>query len=851
MHRESQVAPVDEHSAGREATGSHPTEGALRAATWSLAALVAVAPLVIGGVRPDHQLLLGFGALAVFTLTAWTRFGHRLRFRWPLWPPAILCVLGLGQLVPLPAGVVEAIAPRAHEIFSFTLGDLGLYGPGTGHALSVDPPSTLLAVVHQAAFLAVAWAASELPRGHRRTVSLAILGSATLVAVIGFVHLAFGADRILGFYVPVNGAPLRGYYGTFVNNNTLASFLALGAMLGLGHAAESDDASIRGRVLVATALCAAGNLLSGSRGGQVALVMGLLAFVALSHVPGPEAQDAQRARSRVLARAGLAAGSIGLGLALFLLPDWQRTGWDALVTENKFAAWPAALDYAAAFPALGSGRGTFGVTYPLFQSLTMPSQVSHPENIILQHLCEWGLVGALVGLGGAVLGFGAALRAPGRATQPRHWGLLAGLVAVGIGQLADFGLEAAGLSLPVAAAFGLTLTRLRRERAPRRGRRLAPVAALGATAFLGFVAWRAPMALAALPDRAIGTVAAAPPEASAILSAAQASVADHPADAFLALKVAQRLEALPEPDFASVMRWLNRALFLAPNAGEIRLLAARALSRRGRWTQAADEYRAAMETLPWETLRLVREIVARVRTPELWARAIADTDTARLALGNALLAGAPPPLARETIQRLQVDRPNDAGLWTLSARACLGVDDRACVAEAAARLDALGRPLVAAPFRARLALRAGQPAEARGHLEAVRALGTRDRDFLSAAARLYRDLDDLAAGRETLDRLWPLVALDDRQAAAFLAERGALELELGDPALAVQNYERAWRLRPAPAYARGLTAAADRLGRPELARSVLGPTASGAGGSPTGSSDGPAPSPDARPALPD
>lgn len=829
MQRESQVAPVDEHSAGREATGSRPTEGALRAATWALAALVAVAPLVVGGVRPAHQLLLGFGALAVFALTAWIRVGHRLRFRWPLAAPAALCLLGVAQLVPLPPGVIEALSPRAHEVFSFSLGDLALYGGPVGHALSVDPPSTVLAVVHQFAFLAVAWAAAELPRGHRRTLELAVLGSATLVAVVGFVHLFTGADRILGFYAPVNGAPLRGYVGTFVNNNTLASFLALGALMGLGHAAETDDGGRRGRALVAAALCAAGTLLSGSRGGQVALVSGLVAFAALAHMPGPDAQDSRRSRSRMLARAALVAGGVGFGLALLLLPDWQRAGFDAWATENKFAAWPAALDYAATFPLVGSGRGTFGVTYPMFQSLTMPSQVSHPENIVLQLLCEWGVLGAIIGLGGGLVGFLAALRGPGSDTHPRHWGLLAGLVAVGIAQMADFGLEAAGLSLPVAAVFGLTLTRMRRARSPHRGARLALAAAVGATLLLGVVAWRGPLALAALPDRAIAAVGEAAPQAASVLEAARPLAAAHPADAYLALKVAQRLETLPETEPAAVMRWLNRALFLAPNAGEIRLLAARALSRRGRAAQAADEYRAAMETLPWETLRLVREVVARFRTAELLTRAIAPTPLARQALGNALLAGDAPALAREAVERMRAEHPDDPDLWALTARACLALDDRPCVAGASDRLDALGRPLVASPFRARLALRAGQSAEARGHLDAVRALGTRDRDFLTAAARLYRDIGDLAAGRETLDRLWPLVALDDRQAAAFLAERGALELKLGDPELAAQSYERAWRTRPAPAYARGLTQAAERLGRPERAHAVLG-HAGGSGG---------------------
>lgn len=238
--------------------------------------------------------------------------------------------------------------------------------------------------------------------------------------------------------------------------------------------------------------------------------------------------------------------------------------------------------------------------------------------------------------------------------------------------------------------------------------------------------------------------------------------------------------------------------------------------------QAADEYRAAMEVLPWDMLPMIREVVTRFDRADLVVRAIAQTQEHRRALGNRLLASRPLPFALEAIRLLQAEAPHDASLSALRGRACLGLGDLACVEDCARELDAADRPLLAAVLRARVAFRQGHPAETREILEGTRALGTRDRDFLRAATELYRDLGDLPAARDCLDKLWALVALEPRQAASALAQRAGVELRLGDPKLAIQSYERAWRLDARPAYAAGLIAAAEKSGHPELARAVLG-----------------------------
>ena len=800
---------------------AHPADGVIRASTWALALLVVGAPLLIGGARLDHQLLICAVAVAVATGCAWTRIGHAIRFPWPLIGPLLLVLLGLLQLLPLPADLIATLSPRTHEILDFTLRDLGLYGEGQGHALSLDPPLTVLATIHQLAFVAVAWAAADVPRGHRSVLERALIYGPALVALLGFVHLAFGATRVYGLYVPANGAPLHGYFTSFVNNNTLASFLSLGTLVALGRTAETTDTLARGRHLTAAALCAAGVFFSASRGGQVALLVGIVTFTALAWMPGGEPGNERRAHARTLGHAALFFAALGAVLAVLLLPDWSRTAWSDLGAEGKFAAWPAAVDQAFAFPAVGTGRGTFGVTYPLFQQVTMPSTVAHPENIFLQLFCEWGAPGALIALAFGVAGWFVSVRGPGRESRPRHWGLLAGLAAVAVGQLADFGLEAAGLSLPTAAALGLALSR--RPRGKGHGRfhlRWPPLAtALGVLA-TGLIVWQGPRALAQVPDRAVDALGAASDTPAAIEDAAREEVGRHPADYFLAVRTAERLARLPETDFRHLMRWMNRALFLFPQGGDIHLLAARALARRGRLAQSADEYHDAIALAPWDRGLLVREVARRFDQPDLLARSLPADNEARRMLGNVLLGQKKARLALDTLIRLEEDTPGDLEIRKLKGGACLAAGDLACAATAASGLKA-ERPLQAAALEARIAVAQHDPATARSVLDAVRAVGARDKAFLTAAARIYRDLGDLTLAREALDRLWPLVALEPNQAAACLSVRGELELHLGDPRQALGAYEHAWGLVHSPQYAKGLRTAAARLGKPEAAEAVL------------------------------
>ncbi len=207
---------------------------ALRAVgVWGLVGLLLAVPFAVGGMRWDVQVASAGVALVLLMVSAYGWLSAGVRAPWPLWIPALLVGVGLLQLLPLPTGVLELLSPAAADLRSFSLGDLGLY-QGTAHPLSLDPAATWVALFHQAAFVAVALVAANADRAQRRLILRAIAVSAALVSLVGLAHWATGAERIYGLYEPRHSTRLSGYFATFVNANTQASFLVLGALVAVG-----------------------------------------------------------------------------------------------------------------------------------------------------------------------------------------------------------------------------------------------------------------------------------------------------------------------------------------------------------------------------------------------------------------------------------------------------------------------------------------------------------------------------------------------------------------------------------------------------------------------------------------
>lgn len=702
-----------------------------------LALVVFAAPFALGGTRAGVQVAL---AAAVGLAVVWSAAGGaRLR------PPRVLWWL----FVPAAWGVVQCLA-----------------------GVSLDVPATIVATLHQTAFAAVAVLAASLGHRDRRRLRGALIAAAAGVAALGLAQWLTGAEQIFWSIPAVHRPALGGYFATFVNPNTLAGLLVLGAVVALGAGVETGR-----RVFYAVAMLAAGGaVLTGSRSGQVVLLVALIAFAALAR------RGEGRARPALLA---LALGVAAVAAAVVWLPDWRADPG----LDGRLAIAIESVQYIIDHDLLGSGRGTFEYVFPGYALLARPETITHPETIGIQLVAEWGAPVAAIAIGAGVVAWVQAARRAGR--HAGRWGLCAGLLAVGLQQLTDFGFEAMGLSLPVAAGLGLALADdSRAEHAPRASMLIGGLLLGAALAGIWAVAHHA--------DRDGAWVEAAATPAELEVRAA-AATARHPADPQIPLIAAARLAALGAP-LDAVVPHLNRAMARAPQDGRPHLLAARLLRAAGRPAQAAVEYRFALTELPWRRGPLIREI-ATLTDPVHLAAALprrdrgADSDD-RAALAEVLFAADRAADVRAMADHLLALDPDALDAHHLRGRALLALGDLDGAARAADGLLDRRDIQRGQRLRARIALARGDAAAARA---AVAAAFEADPDGLAPLwlrADIAAATRDLATARATYDALWRRVAADPAEAAAVLAAWGRLERHAGDAARGARMLRQAAALDP-------------------------------------------------------
>jgi tetratricopeptide (TPR) repeat protein len=490
--------------------------------------------------------------------------------------------------------------------------------------------------------------------------------------------------------------------------------------------------------------------------------------------------------------------------------------------DGRWAIWSAVPAYLSDYWLTGSGRGTFAAVFTQYQPLGYAGTVTHAENIVLHLAVEWGVMGALLALVSGVGGWLSALPRGEHAPRPIRWALLAGLAGVGLQQLVDFGFEAMGVSIPVAVAFGLILggRRPRGDAPPGRVARAVPLA-VGATLLL-VVGFGAVGAARDTGDAAVLALQTMSGDAGEVESVAAAALSEHPADAFVALAAAQRLARMGRDELRRTLRWLNHAQRLFPNLGLAHLLTARVLDEAGYHTQAAGALRAAITKAPWDELRAVREAHGRFQRPDRLARAVPHTARAVGRLGELLLSRKKDQLARAVMDEILLFDPDHETAHRIRGRAYLALGDLAGANADADWLEIHGAPAIAYAFRARARLAGGDLLGARASLEeGERHGGGTDAGFLNAAARVYIELGEYAAGRRALDRLWVIVGSRPDAALAVLRLRARFETRAGDAEAALLAWTQADAMDPNPVHAMEAGRIEAQLGRTDSARSRL------------------------------
>jgi O-antigen ligase len=634
----------------------------------SALASVAFAIFAIGGVVRWAQA--GVAVLAAIAIGATAFSQRRLGKVSPL-----LVLLGIAialtmlQLVPLPAGLREALSPATTALRS---DGAELLGISPWPSASSAAGATLNALVNLLTLLAIAIVGLRLAsteRGRYRLVA-AVAALCGLVAVVTGIHKLLGLRELYGFYEPDFARPIL--LGPLLNSNSLACLTALGGVLSIGLAAHrAQPGWLRAGWLLVLVACGAVTVGTVSRGATLALLAGSLVTIALliaqrfsSHERSP------RRRARFLASALPMSVLAG---CLVVLVIWSNAGHverqlsqlsfeEVHYSRSKFAAWRSSVELLRDAPWFGVGRGSFEAAFTRVHDASGLATYSHLENEYLQAAVDWGLPGALA-LAFALLwlGYVAARRWRDGAVAA---GALGALSVVAVQSNVDFGLQFLGLAAPVtllAAATAYVPLRDATRPALARGLRIAHALVLVVGAALLLSSVTTPLVEDRIALRRRPT-----------MEQVRASATRHPLDYYTYAVAAEIYSRAGDP---RSIRLLNHAMALHPTHPQLHRMAARMLYAQGRTQQATIEFAAALRTTT-DPKPLLAEIVARFEG-ELAAAAIPIDHPHPKLIVTVLQEIARPDVARAWLTRVLEIKPRTRGICDLMFKLALAGDSEA------------------------------------------------------------------------------------------------------------------------------------------------------------------------------
>ncbi|MEM9073739.1 MAG: O-antigen ligase family protein [Myxococcota bacterium] len=764
------------------------------AAAGALALALVVSPLLLGGVPAWATVIIAGLATAALFATLFGLGPERLpttRSATGVVIAASVLWTGL-QALPLPCGVVEFLHPAAAREATTTAELLGTSAQCT---LSRDPGATREALLRMCAIAAAFFAAFAIARRRRRLVHLAVASSVVVVTLVALGHQLVGAERVFGLYEPRFAASAS--LGPILNPNNLAGFLVLGIPLLIALALRIEDTRTRLALGSMAGLAIIVVFLTVSRGGIGALLLELTvlgAFVA-------------RRRGRLAINKG--AFLAGVGFVALAIAAGGFVVADALAAEadnldlRKIELAKYTYGFAWDNPWVGVGRGAFSATFPA--ALGVHRRWVHAESFPAEWAAEWGIPFALLFIG--VLTFEA--RRAIRATQST----LGLAIGIGIGAFAlqnllDFGLELSGVAVVAFALLGALV-------APAgdtpggwplpEARRLMVGTALASTALLLLLGLDVHRDAAPRLEAELGAHAEER-DRGAFRETLERALEAHPEDPTFALLAGS--EALYAGD-PSALRWLNRAMVLAPGWAVPHVEAARWLIRAGRREQGMLELRAAAELHPHRITPVLCWTLRRWPDAELGMLAAPEEGDGR-AIVLESIAGCLQGEEREKVDAVLLSEfPSRI---EPQIRAASGAFEAGRREEAIASLQTLLEESRSDEVRLALGEFLLQSERADEAIRVVERSRSRAPKTLRLLARAQAASGNETAMRETLSRLKARVRLNRRQLAQAAAFEASLERELGNTGRAIRAYEAAFRYEENPRFLVGVAETAEHAG---------------------------------------
>jgi O-antigen ligase len=436
---------------------------------WLLLAIVVLAPLPVGSNRPAAWMLWSAVLYAAAAFRVWRKAWApgeallRARRLWPLvLPPVVLLAWGVVQILPL-GGVLGSYAPLPDT------------GAPTPRSISLAPDASRLALLRMGGslvfFVLMLEAAARLSRARR--LATAIFIGSVLYAIWGMVALKLLGD--VHFW-----GPKQSYAGVatgpFINRNSFATFLGIGAVLGLATVLEEirrprmrraaggalTDPETLGQALhwAGLGLVLLCLVMTQSRMGLFATSLALILVVAISPL-APLLPNGRRPRNKWLIGLGLAAMT---GIALYASSGViERMLFVARASANRIEMYRQSLDMILARPLTGYGADSFALGFELFHRPALAPHLTFelPHSSYLTLWTDFGLVfgSLLIVSGTAAVWKLVLLLRDRRADVALPVAALASTVLVAVHSLVDFSLEMQANLFLYLAVLALGLAR--------------------------------------------------------------------------------------------------------------------------------------------------------------------------------------------------------------------------------------------------------------------------------------------------------------------------------------------------------------------------------------------------------
>jgi len=477
---------------------------------WGLCAILVFVPLPIGSVEEWAVFVFEAATLALFLLflggqilvrgrAASRHPGRAARLpRFSKFALVVFLALSFLQLIPLPAGLVSVISPRAYAIYSGLVQD-GIAAPASWLTLSLSPSATLseLILILCTGIFGFLVLRTVRSRGRVEILVVVILASALFQSFYGMAEVFSGHEAILGRPKRYNVGSVT---GTYVNRNHLAGFLEMAFPLSLGYLlvkaryfAMEKGLSLRQKILwfgqeslqwtfllgLVPVFIGVGLIFSKSRSGITVLaVTAVLAAVAASSWREFSEEDREEGSGR---SRGHRQGRIVrlVVLAVLIVTVWlgigpviKRFSEVDVTAEGRRTFYGNTLEMIGDFPLAGTGKGTYVNAYPMYEKMDDKLRLSFAHNDYLESAAENGVVGGgaliVAGIGLAVWLAAMWRRRRGSFAKGIGLGALLGVAAILIHGFTDFNLQipANAVYFTALAMLGVVVLGHEREQSP-------------------------------------------------------------------------------------------------------------------------------------------------------------------------------------------------------------------------------------------------------------------------------------------------------------------------------------------------------------------------------------------------